>query len=48
LAVMACLRLLVVPSRRHCRLAPWMQLYGAVAHGGLAIALLLQPGSTLS
>jgi hypothetical protein len=48
LAVVACLRLLVVPSRRHCRLAPWMQLYGAVAHGGLAIALLLQPGSTLS
>jgi hypothetical protein len=47
LALGSCARLLLRPTRERTRLGPWMQLYGAVAHGGLAVALLLRHGTTL-
>ncbi len=48
LALGACARLLLRPTRDRTRLGPWMQLYGAVGHGGLALALLLRHGTALS
>lgn len=46
LALGACARLLVRPTRRHTQLGPWMQLFGTVAHGGLAFTLALRHGVT--
>jgi hypothetical protein len=40
----ACLRFRFRPSRAHARLGGYAQLYGVVAHGGLAVALLVTHG----
>lgn len=47
LALGACTLLLLRPTRRRAQLGPWMQLYGATAHGGLALMLILHHGADL-
>ena len=42
LAIGACARMLLRPTRQRARLGPWMQLYGAATHGGLALFLTLR------
>lgn len=48
LALGACGRLLLRPTARHAMLGHWMQLFGAVAHAGLALALAARRGVSLS
>ncbi len=44
IAVGACLRFRLAPTRKRANLRPYAQLFGAVAHGGLTIALVLHYG----
>ncbi len=43
-AVGACLRFRIWPSRAHANLRPYAELFGATSHGGLALALVLHYG----
>ncbi len=47
-AMGAALRFWVTPTRQHARLQPVMELFGAVAHGAVLIALLLRNGGLWS
>jgi hypothetical protein len=46
--IAACLRFRFSPSRAHARLERLAQVYGVVAHGGLAVALLVRHGVVLA
>jgi hypothetical protein len=48
LAVGACLRFRLAPTRQRANLRPYMELFGAVAHGGLVLALAIGRGVMLS
>jgi hypothetical protein len=46
IAIAACLRFRLAPTRARARLQPFMEVFGAVAHGALLLALLMRYGAS--